>query len=293
MKNSVQLLLVIISLSLMSCGNGKIEKDIKMYTSTWDEIINNAKIDLINSNNFTEDITLVASPENIVGIDGFKAYYQNFITGFSEVNFTVVDVLGQNDKIVKHWTFKGKHTGDFFGIPATGNSVDVEGVTIAKIKDGKIAQEQDFMDNLAFMSQLGIDPLLNPNNVITIRKLYNDFASGDIPAVGAAMDENMIWNEAENFPFANGNPYKGFEAVLEGVFSRIMEDWEYWNLTDMSFHEMTNDKILVTGRYNAKYKKNAATMNLQMAHLWTLKDGKIINFQQFADTKGIADTMAK
>tara|TARA_B110000971_G_C19951802_1_gene473712 strand:+ start:1072 stop:1245 length:174 start_codon:yes stop_codon:yes gene_type:complete len=56
---------------------------------------------------------------------------------------------------VKHWNFKGTHTGDFFGIPATGKKVDIDGVNLVKMKDGKIAQEQDFMDNLLFNQQLG------------------------------------------------------------------------------------------------------------------------------------------
>ena len=62
------------------------------------------------------------------------------------------------NKLVKHWEFKGKHTGTFFGIPATGKDIDVFGVTIAKMRGGKIAEEQDFMDNLEFMQQLGLMP---------------------------------------------------------------------------------------------------------------------------------------
>jgi steroid delta-isomerase-like uncharacterized protein len=93
-----------------------------------------------------------------VGIEGFKAYYNNYLTGFSNVTFTIVDAYGQGDKIVKHWNFKGTHTGDFFGIPATGKEVNVDGVTLVNMKDGKIAQEQDFFDNLEFMQQLGLIP---------------------------------------------------------------------------------------------------------------------------------------
>lgn len=132
--------------------------NLKMYSSTWDEIINNRKIDLINDTNFDEHITLLSSPKNIVGIKDFKAYYQNYLTGFSNVTFTVKDVFGQGDNIVKHWNFKGKHTGEFFGIPATGKIVDIDGVTLVKMKGGKIAQEQDFLDNLEFMQQLGMIP---------------------------------------------------------------------------------------------------------------------------------------
>ncbi|MFY7938945.1 MAG: ester cyclase, partial [Flavobacterium sp.] len=57
---------------------------------------------------------------------------------------------------VKHWQFKGTHTGDFAGIKPTGKTVDIEGCTIAKIVDGKIVEEQDFMDNMSFLTQLGV-----------------------------------------------------------------------------------------------------------------------------------------
>ena len=293
MKNLLKCSLCILLVGFMSCNNAKVEKNKSMYSEVWDEIINSGNLDQINETNFTDDITLVMSPENIVGIDGFKDYYSNFVTGFSDVEFTIVDLFGQDDKLVKHWSFKGTHSGDFFGIPATGKSVDLEGTTLVVMKDGKIAQEQDFMDNVVFMSQLGIDPFLNPNNVMVVQKLYNDFAKGDIAGIQAAMDEKVVWNEAENFPLADRNPYIGFDAIAEGVFGRIQSDWEYWNLTDLDLQEMTNDKVLTTGRYQAKYKKNGAIINLQMAHLWTLKDGKVISFQQFADTKGITDAMNK
>ena len=45
---------------------------------------------------------------------------------------------------------------NFFGVPATGNKVDVSGVTLVIMKDGKIVQEQDFMDYLDFYKQLGL-----------------------------------------------------------------------------------------------------------------------------------------
>lgn len=293
MKTYFKLLLCALFFQFMSCEDKSVDKNIEMYNQTWDAIINNGDLDAINTNNFDEGITLISSPENIVGIEDFKSYYSNFTTGFSDVEFTIEDIFGQGDKLVKHWSFKGTNTGEFFGMPATGKSIAVSGVTLVKMKDGKILQEQDFMDNVEFFGQLGIDPFLNPNNTSIIRKIYSDFAKGDIEAVGAALAEDIVWNEAENFPLADGNPYIGFDAILQGVFARIGSEWDYWKLNDVVLHEMTDNKILATGRYEAKYKKNGAVIDLQMAHLWTLKDGKVIAFQQYADTKGIADAMAK
>ncbi len=142
----------------LKAANEQLTSNLKMYEDVWNDIINKREIGKINETNFDKNITLITAPENIVGIQGFKDYYQNYLTGFSEVTFTIVDAFGQGDKIVKHWNFKGKHTGDFFGIPATGKEVNVDGVTIVKMNNGKIAQEQDFMDNLEFMQQLGIIP---------------------------------------------------------------------------------------------------------------------------------------
>jgi len=293
MKNSIKILSLALIILLTSCNSSEkhVQDNIKMYSQTWDNIINKGDLDLINNTNFTDSITLITSPENIVGIDDFKAYYANFVTGFSDVDFTIEDVFGQDDKIVKHWRFKGTHTGDFFGMPATGKMVDVDGVTLVEMKDGKIAQEQDFFDNLVFMQQLGI--VSSPDNASIIDNLYKAFASGDMPAVLGAMDAKIVWNEAEGNAYADGNPYIGPDAVLKGVFTRVGEEHEYFNLANIELHDMSNNQVLATLRYQGKLKKNGATFDAQVAHLWTLKDGKVVAFQQYVDTKKLADATNK
>jgi len=139
-------------------AENQLTENLEMYETVWDDIINKREIDKINETYFDENITLI-SPDNVVGIEGFKEYYQNYLTGFSEITFTLVSVFGQGDNIVKHWNFKGTHTGVFFGIPASGKEVDIDGVTLVKMKGGRIAQEQDFMDNLSFYQQLGLIPV--------------------------------------------------------------------------------------------------------------------------------------
>lgn len=132
--------------------------NIKMYTAVWDKIINEGKIELLNNSSFTEDVVFRSSPSDIVGLDSARTYYKNYIVGFSEVKFTMIKVFGMGNDLVKQWNFKGKHTGIFFGIPPTGKSVNVDGVTIVRMQNGKIAEERDFIDNLEFMQQLGLIP---------------------------------------------------------------------------------------------------------------------------------------
>ncbi len=128
-------------------------------------------------------------------------------------------------------------------------------------------------------------------NVAVVDGLYKAFAKGDVPAVLAAMDANIVWNEAENFPYADKNPYLGPDAVLNGVFARIGDEWEYWNLTGIQLHDMSNNQVLATLRYKAKHKKTGKLIDSQTAHLWTLRDGKITAFQQFTDTKQAAEAV--
>ena len=173
MKNYFKLfkgcVMLCISLLVLGCNNpsekqlelelaqSTLEKNITMYETVWNKVINDREIDLINEDSFDKDVAALAtSGGDIIGLENFKNYYNNYLTGFSDAEFTIVDIFGQGDKMVKHWNFKGTHDGDFFGVPATGKSVDISGTTLIKMKDGKIAAEQDYMDFLSFYTQLGL-----------------------------------------------------------------------------------------------------------------------------------------
>ena len=125
-------------------------------------------------------------------------------------------------------------------------------------------------------------------NVAVVDGLYQAFAKGDVPTALGFMDANIVWNEAENFPYADKNPYIGSDAVLNGVFARLGAEWEYWNLKDIQLHDMSGNRVLATLRYDAKHKTTGKVIDAQTAHWWTLRDGKITAFQQFTDTKQAA-----
>ena len=136
-----------------------------------------------------------------------------------------------------------------------------------------------------------LTPLPPSENLVVVDGLYQAFAKGDIPGALAPMDPDIVWNEAESFPYADNNPYIGPDAVLNGVFARIGAEWEYWNLADIQLHDMANDMVLATLRYKAKHKATGKEIDSQTAHLWTLKYGKITAFQQFTDTKQAAEAV--
>ncbi|MBC8769871.1 nuclear transport factor 2 family protein [Arenibacter sp. BSSL-BM3] len=130
----------------------------------------------------------------------------------------------------------------------------------------------------------------NKQNLQVIENLYNAFATGDMPTVLGSMDPAIEWNEAESNSLADGNPYVGPNAILEGVFARLGANHEHFGLKDVKIHGMNDNKVLATLRYDAKVKVTGKAYNAQAAHLWTLNnEGKITAFQQFVDTKKLAD----
>ena len=128
-------------------------------------------------------------------------------------------------------------------------------------------------------------------NIQVIDSLYDAFSTGDMPTVLGLMHLKMEWNEAESNSLADGNPYIGADAILEGVFARLGANHEHFGLQDVKIHGMNDNMVLATLRYDGKVKATGKSYNAQAAHLWTLNDdGKITAFQQFVDTKKLADS---
>ena len=120
-------------------------------------------------------------------------------------------------------------------------------------------------------------------NVTLIQGLYAAFARGDAQAVLAAMDPAIVWNEAENFLYADRNPYVGHAAVAEGIFMRIAAEWDGFQVAPEEFLD-AGDTVVALGRYKGTYKATGAGIHAQFAHIWRIKDSKITAFQQYTDT---------
>jgi len=124
-------------------------------------------------------------------------------------------------------------------------------------------------------------------NVELIRAIYDAFAAGDVPGVLGRMDPAIEWNEAENFPYADGSPYIGPEAVAQGVFIRCATEWDGFGCQVDEIVD-AGDTVVAFGRYLGTYKATGKPQNAQMAHVWRIADGRVMWFQQYADTLAVA-----
>ena len=124
---------------------------------------------------------------------------------------------------------------------------------------------------------------MSQQNVDLVRAIYDAFGRGDIAAVVSMMSPDIVWNEAEGVPYADGNPYRGPDAVVSGVFMRIGSEWDGFAVEPEELLD-AGDAVVALGRYRGACKATGRIIDAQMAHVWRVRDGKAASFQQYADT---------
>ena len=119
-----------------------------------------------------------------------------------------------------------------------------------------------------------------------IEDLYGCFAAGDVPAILGMMSDDIEWTEADGFPLAG--TYVGPQAVLEGVFTRLGEIGDHWSVAPEQY-VVDGDTVVTLGSYTWKHKGTGEPAAAKMAHVWALRGGKIVAFQQHVDTAKVLE----
>lgn len=97
-------------------------------------------------------------PEPVRGPDGMRMIVSTFRAAFSGLTLTVDDQYADGDVVTTRWTGRGKHTAPLFGIPPTGVDMVHTGISIERIRDGKIVETWVERDKLGMLQQLGAIP---------------------------------------------------------------------------------------------------------------------------------------
>jgi ketosteroid isomerase-like protein len=100
--------------------------------------------------------------------------------------------------------------------------------------------------------------------------------------------DDISWTEAQGFPYSG--TYIGLESVTKHVFSRLGSEWIAYKFTPEDY-VASDDKVIAYGTYSGTYKATGKAFEARVAHVWKLKDGKIISFEQFVDSKPVNDAI--
>lgn len=77
---------------------------------------------------------------------------------FPDLQLLLEDTIAEGDRVVNRWRFRGTQRGEFYGVPPTGREVTISGIDVWRIKDGKIVENRQIVDNLGLLQQLGAIP---------------------------------------------------------------------------------------------------------------------------------------
>ena len=112
---------------------------------------------------YAEDAVQIMPDGTFEGWNSVRERLAQELDGFTDLNHTVRSFVEQGDSFADEWTFVGTHTGPFrlpdgTDLPPTGKRVEIRGMELVQVRDGKVILNTLYYDNLAVAVQLGLVP---------------------------------------------------------------------------------------------------------------------------------------
>ena len=95
-----------------------------------------------------------------VGREANRQFWHTFFAALPDVSASMEDLVISGDRVVGRFVYRGTHTGDFMGIPASGNAVEMRSIDIWRVEDGVFAEHWDEVNALQVFQQMGALPPL-------------------------------------------------------------------------------------------------------------------------------------
>ncbi len=114
-----------------------------------------------------------------------------------------------------------------------------------------------------------------------VRRMYAALRTSDREAYRGLTHPAIEWYFAEGFP--HGGIRVGHAAVFDGAFPALMRDFSEW---DIEVDELIDagETVVGLGRYRARARLSGISLVAAFAHVFRVRDGRIVRVQQFTDT---------
>ncbi len=131
-----------------------------------EEVWNQRKLDAADEILAVDAVFYRAGDDDPQGLQGFKLGYSYFLSVFPDIRFEEKALVGEGDMVAVRWVMRGTHTGTIHlegtEIAPTGQEVQLEGMDMFQITEGKIMGIWAFRDDLAPV--FGFKYLLQPDD---------------------------------------------------------------------------------------------------------------------------------
>ena len=128
----------------------------KNIVRRYQEIYNSNHLESLSEVVAEDLLTPKIMPGMPPGLEGGKKVHATTLIGMPDWQTTIDDLIAEGDRVVARITMTGTHTGDFWGIPATGKRVEFTGIYIVRIANGKIVEHWGEEDGVSLLQQLGV-----------------------------------------------------------------------------------------------------------------------------------------
>lgn len=96
--------------------------------------------------------------DEVRGPEPFKAFAGVLQSAWRDRQLIIDELIAEGDRVMAHWTFRGWHIGDAFGVSATGKEITYAGINIFRVANGKLAESWDMFDRLWIWQQMEVLP---------------------------------------------------------------------------------------------------------------------------------------
>ena len=122
----------------------------------FEEVLNGGKLSVLDTLIGAAYVDHNPSPGQPAGAAGVKGKVETLRAAFPDVRFALEDVVAEGDLVAARYSWRGTHKGEsYLGIPPSGKSIFVRGMDFYRLRDGKIVEHWDNIDELGMLSQLG------------------------------------------------------------------------------------------------------------------------------------------
>jgi steroid delta-isomerase-like uncharacterized protein len=91
-----------------------------------------------------------------------RATFEHFVSGVSSglpgYTYEIHDQIAQRDLVANRITWRGVHSANLAGVPATGRSVELRGINMFRVRDGRVVEQWAQLDMLGLLQQIGAIP---------------------------------------------------------------------------------------------------------------------------------------
>ncbi len=125
-------------------------------------------------------------------------------------------------------------------------------------------------------------------NLDVVKRMYAAFASRQRDVILQLFAPDIEWVQNEGFP--GGGRHVGAEAVLDGVFAKFRQEWDAWQAVVSEWID-AGDTVIALGEYRGTFKATGRSTTAAFAHVYRVRGGRIVRFEQFTDTAKVAEAM--